>query len=390
MRKPKHRQIYEQIHAAIVTGEYTVGERIPSEAQLVRRFDTSRPTVARAMRDLERAGFLDRRVGSGSYVRFQTMVRNKLLGLLISGLGQTEIFEPICGEIAHLAQARNFTLLWGSSSSESGSENEQAEELCQQYIDQKVAGVFFAPIELTPGMNEVNQRIADSLDRAGIPVVLLDRDLERFPRRSKFDLVGIDNRRVGGMATEHLLNLGCRRIGFIARPLSAPTVDLRIAGYRETLQCRGIDPQDDWICRGDLDNIEFVRQLTQMNIGAFICANDITAANFMHNLRNLDVRVPQDIRVVAVDDVKYAKLLSVPLTTFRQPCRKLGAAAVDAMTQRMEDPNMPAREIMLQCKLIVRKSCGTTMQSGRTDGDRLAESLTGTDKVSERNGTVEL
>ena len=66
--KPKYRQISEQVHLAIRSGKYVLGQRLPSEAELVRRISGLAPTVARAMRDLERAGAVTRRVGSGTYV----------------------------------------------------------------------------------------------------------------------------------------------------------------------------------------------------------------------------------------------------------------------------------------------------------------------------------
>jgi DNA-binding LacI/PurR family transcriptional regulator len=65
------------------------------------------------------------------------------------------------------------------------------------------------------------------------------------------------------------------------------------------------------------------------------------------------------VRIIGIDDVKYASLLRVPLTTLRQPCHDLGTAAVAAMLERIAHPTMPARDILLDCKLIIRQSCGT-------------------------------
>ena len=99
------------------------------------------------------------------------------------------------------------------------------------FIAQKILGVFFAPVEFTPEMEYLNREAAEALDRAGIAVVLLDRDLESYPQRSEFDLVGVDNVRIGCMQAEFLLGLGCRHIEYVAVPLSAPTVDARAEGY---------------------------------------------------------------------------------------------------------------------------------------------------------------
>jgi LacI family transcriptional regulator len=66
---PKHRQVSHALRVAIVAGRYAPGARLPSEPQLVRQFGVSRPTVARALLDLHNEGLIERRAGSGTYVR---------------------------------------------------------------------------------------------------------------------------------------------------------------------------------------------------------------------------------------------------------------------------------------------------------------------------------
>src|ERR687885_2585054 len=66
--EPKHRRISHELLAEIAAGKYGPSGRLPSEAQLVKRFQVSRPTIARALRDLQDQGLIERRVGSGSYV----------------------------------------------------------------------------------------------------------------------------------------------------------------------------------------------------------------------------------------------------------------------------------------------------------------------------------
>jgi DNA-binding LacI/PurR family transcriptional regulator len=89
-----------------------------------------------------------------------------------------------------------------------------------------------------------------------------------------------------------------------------------------------------------------------------LCANDLTAANLMQTLIGLDVRIPDEVRLMGIDDVKYASLLPIPLTTQRQPCLDLGRIAMSAMLDRVENPDLPTRAILLSCRLVVRKSCG--------------------------------
>src|SRR5256885_11024159 len=92
--EPKHRQISRQLLAEIAAGKYAPSGRLPSEAQLVERFGVSRPTAARALRDLQDQGLVERRVGSGTYVRGPAEAGApagpRQFGLLIPGLGTTE------------------------------------------------------------------------------------------------------------------------------------------------------------------------------------------------------------------------------------------------------------------------------------------------------------
>lgn len=363
---PKHREVSRHLRADIAAGRYEAGARLPSEAQLVKQFGVSRPTIGRALLDLQQEGLIERRVGSGSYVRPSgpdaAASSARQLGLLIPGLGTTEIFELTCGELASLARVHEFNLLWGSSThpgQDTDPSLEHAEELCRQFIARKVSGVFFAPYELMPRHEEANRRLAETLRQAGIPVVLLDRDLLPFPNRSNFDYVGIDNMAGGFLLADHLLKLGCQDLAFVARPRSAPTVDARIAGVREALVRHRIEPDPGWVRLGEPGEMKFVRTLTAgKQIDAVICANDHTAATLLRSLHGAGVRVPRDLRVVGFDDAKYATLVSPSLTTVHQPSRDIAVVAFRAMLERIADPALPTRSLLLAPRLVVRESCG--------------------------------
>lgn len=362
--KSKHSEISRHLETEIASGKYGEGSRLPSEVQLVKQFDVSRPTVARALRDLEAKNLIERRAGSGTYVRSnnERTAASRILGLLVPGLANTEIFQIICGEIASLARVSEYGLLWGGSTNprvETDDSLKHAEEICKQFIERRISGVFFAPAELQSGQREANTHLAESLREAGIPVVLLDRDLMDFPGRSDFDLVGLDNMASGFMVAEHLIKLGCRKPFFVARPFSAATVNARIAGVREAIVRHHIEPPANWIRYGDPADLKFVRSLVAgRQADAFICANDNTAAVLLRTLESQDVRAPRDVRVVGFDDVKYATLVSVPLTTIHQPCRDIAVMAFRTMMERLAEPTLPPRSISLTPRLVVRESCG--------------------------------
>jgi GntR family transcriptional regulator of arabinose operon len=356
---PKYRQIFENLRDAINSGRYSPGQRLPSEAELVNVFGASRITVIRALRELQTQGIIERRAGSGSYVR-KVAKAGHTFGLLIPELGQTEIFEPICGGMARAPHMERHALLWGRSLADSAAKESEARDLCRQLIAKKVSGVFFAPLELTAGKDTTNRSIAEVFDEARIPIVLLDRDLVAYPERSRYDLIGIDNRRAGYVMTKHLLGLGCKRVAFLGRPRSAPTVDARIAGYREAVLDAEVEFDPQFIARIEPWDKEQVKDiLHRLRPDGIVCANDYTAGQLMRTFNELSVAVPDQIRVTGMDDVKYASLLPVPLTTLHQPCAEIGATAVAHMIQRLEDPSLPARDTLLDFHIVVRRSCGS-------------------------------
>ncbi len=358
-----HRSIYQELVRELDEGLYRPGDRMPSEAMLCERFGASRITVAKAIQALQREGLVTRRAGSGTYVQQPKAAGNYQFGLLIPQLGSTEIFEPICQGIMRAPLAKSNVLLWGHGSGPSEPENpgEAAEQLCRQFIEQKVSGVFFAPLEYTADREAANRRIVDLLAKARIPVVLLDRCLENYPKRSNLDVVGIDNHRAGFVVTRHLWDQGARRLIFVAHKRSASTIIERIAGYQFAVS--EVQPGTAGrVLLGDVNDPNFVRRLLKdERPDGVVCGNDLTAARLMRSLLDLGANIPRGIRIVGFDDVNYSQYLPVPLTTVRQDCSEIGRAALSLMLARLRDPKRKAWDVRVPFELVIRQSCGSKL-----------------------------
>jgi DNA-binding LacI/PurR family transcriptional regulator len=356
---PKYRQILEDLRESIESGRLRPGDKLQTEAELGRVYQASRITVARAVNELMQQGLVSRRAGSGTHVLARAEDQGHVFGLLIPDLGRTEIFEPICQGMMRSPLAKRHSLLWGHAMGEAEQQGREAEQLCQHYISQKVSGVFFAPLEYSATRDQVNGRIAAALERAGIPIVLLDRCYAPYPFRSRHDLVGVDNRAIGYVLAQHLIGAGAKRIAFLSRAHSASTVRARIAGHREALHDHRICTTEGMAREGDPADPAFVKRLLkELRPDAILCANDLLAGRLIATLGDLDIDVPREMRVVGIDDVKYASLLPVPLTTQHQNCHEIGAMALAAMLDRVANPATPIRDILLQTTTIVRSSCG--------------------------------
>jgi DNA-binding LacI/PurR family transcriptional regulator len=350
--------LYEILKQSIEDGQFKSDQKLPTEIELANQYNLSRPTVAKALDRLRKEGVIERKSGIGTFVRFQPKKAVNNFGLLIPGLGETEIFESICGHMSHLAQLKNFNLIWGSSMQEDAEmRRDHIEQLAGRYIEQRIDGVFFTPLELTTEKDPVNQNVVQLFDQAGIPIVLMDRDIVSFPSRSKYDMVGVDNFRLASILTRHLLDQGCKSVKFVARPYSAPTVQLRIFGYIQAMREADICVAADDIHITDVFDSDFaVRLLKSSSKPGILCANDTTASRLMHSLTDQGYKIPDDIKVAGVDDVKYANYLRVPLTTYKQPCKDIAKVAMDLMLSRIREPHQKARTVYLEGELVIRKS----------------------------------
>lgn len=355
----KHKQVFDYLYGCIQSGVLKPGDRLPSEAELGTMFNASRITVAKAVLELQRLGLVTRRPGAGTHVLAQKQASGHTFGLLIPELGLTEIFEPICHGMMRTPFVRPDALLWGSASGSVRESAKEAEQMAQSYIAQNVSGVFFAPLELTSEKDTANQRIVRMLERARIPIVLLDRSYLHYPEQAQHDLVGIDNRRAGFIATRHLLQHKKRKLVFVGETNTASTVDARITGFYEALRVEGILPELELAWRGSPVDEGFVRRILEVGSPeGIVCANDLTAARLMQTLQGMSISIPENIAIVGIDDVKYASLLSVPLTTVHQDCAGIGALAMATMLERIEHPDLPVREIDAPIWLVERRSCG--------------------------------
>ncbi|MCP4402094.1 MAG: LacI family transcriptional regulator [bacterium] len=224
------------------------------------------------------------------------------------------------------------------------------------YIQQGVSGGFLAPLEFTNECFSINARTVQKLSEAQIPIVLSDADYTEFPDRSGLDLIGIDNFRAGYTLAEHFIRQGAVRVDFVQPPYSAQTVPQRARGTQAALLEHGIVPQSAWIHTGEPSDPAFVKKVLDSGATNIVSSNDVTAVHVIQQLDRLNVKVPADVRIVGVDDVKYSHFVRISLTTIRQPCQVMGQVAVRTMLERIQSPILPTRQLLLGAELIVRES----------------------------------
>ncbi len=376
----KKELIGRTLRAEIEAGKFA--GHFPSERALVRRFAAARETVRAALRDLEDDNLIRRCVGSGTTVTFGAVWRRTFAILLGNGYNTNPFYTAMRSGVERALAKRGGSLFSVSSFGYRESERmASAREFVRMCIQERMAGVFYQPLHFLRNGERANRAVLSALDAAKIPVVLIDSDFVQPPQRSAYDLVGTDNLRIGYDLARHMIEAGAKRIAYVTRPKPAPTSMLRGMGVGFAVSEAGL--------RWRTEDMMFVRysdaetsakhpdadvRATAKRIAAdkkrpdaLIVGDDYLGVVLMESLREEGLKVPDDILVAGVNGDPVSGKSDPPLTTFVQPCEEIGAAAVDLMLSRIENPSLPPREVMMASRFVPRTS---TMHSRKTQKEK--------------------
>ena len=198
----------------------------------------------------------------------------------------------------------------------------------------------------------------ESLTSAGTTFILVSR-LSIDP---DVPYVITDDRAGSRLAVEHLVDLGHRRIAFIGGPENVQSSRDRMDAYREVLNEHGIESREEWrLFAGFTQGAgrEAGRQMLlheSERPTAIFAANDVTALGVLEVAEGLGLRVPEDLSVVGYDDISYASLPRIQLTTIAQPAIEMGQIAAGWLLRSLEDEDVPPLQRILTPRLVVRST----------------------------------
>ncbi|WP_426237314.1 LacI family DNA-binding transcriptional regulator [Pseudomonas sp. TWP3-2] len=173
--------------------------------------------------------------------------------------------------------------------------------------------------------------------------------------------ISLDNRAAARAMTEHLIALGHRRIGLIKGPQSSPLTQDRVTGYEDALRGAGIPCDPTLIAHGDFSlkaGDEGAAAMLALNPRptALFCENDEMAIGALRRIRQLGLRVPEDVSLVGFDDIPFAAYCDPPLTTIAQPAEMFGEMAVHMLITLIEGKPLDERQRVLPFELTIRQS----------------------------------
>jgi len=344
---------------------------------IARTAGVSHSTVSRALGDSSlvsaetkaRIQRLARDMGYSPDAQARSLVmgRTRTIGVVV-----TTIADPFIGEIVQAVEStardHGYTVILVSSNAEPDREIRAVEMLWSKRVD----GVIVTS-------SRIGALYHDYLERLGVPVVLINN---RSRQGGLYTFaVNVDNRHGGCLATNHLIELGHRRIGYLTGPADHSDDLDRLAGYRQALAEAGIafDPALVVPGTGRADAGEQalpVLMALQAPPTAVFCYNDVTAIGLMHAARQVGLSVPDDLAVVGFDDIPFALYNYPPLTTIAQPKPEMGKSAVEMVLALVSDGDRTKADsptgggqisvisdVVVQGRLVVRES-----STGRREG----------------------
>lgn len=202
-----------------------------------------------------------------------------------------------------------------------------------------------------------DQQIIGHLVDADMPQVVIGRPF----RSDNVSYVDVDNINASFNAVAHLVRLGRQRIGTITGPMQS-TVGLdRKTGYIKALNERGFNLDESLIVEGDFTETGgyyAMQKLLPAKPDAIFAASDVMAIGAMRAAREAGLNIPDDIAFVGFDDLPFASLSNIKLTTIRQPVVQFGVKAVEILMDQIENGIQPPRHVIMDTELVIRDSCG--------------------------------
>jgi len=201
-----------------------------------------------------------------------------------------------------------------------------------------------------------DQAIIGRLVDAKKPFVVAGRPF----RSDNVTFIDIDNVQAAYKAVEYMIQHGYRRIATITGPYNSTVGIDRKEGYLQALKSHGIAIDLGLIVEGDFTEAggyAAMQTLLPAMPEAVFTASDIMAIGAMRAVREAGLKVPDDVAFIGFDDLPFASLSSVPLTTVRQPVIQFGVKAVETLIDLIENGINPPRRVIMETELVIRESC---------------------------------
>lgn len=271
----------------------------------------------------------------------------KTIGLIVPDL-ENSFFASLAKEVSQILYQDNyFTII------ENSNDHQKLEfSLIEELINIGVDGLLIA---LSNESFLEKEKVIAHLASLSIPYILLDRNYQEL----SCDQVYFDNRRGGYLATQHLLELGHRQIGFLKAPDYIENANERFLGYRAALEEYGVEFSSELVATGDYKFVggyeKSLKLLENKKLTALVTANDMMLFGVLKRAQELNRKIPEELSVVGYDHSQIAQMYPIKITTIEQDVVKLSRKACGLLKNNLiaDKQRYDNQQICLEPKLII-------------------------------------
>ncbi len=348
----KHREVANALRSEITSGSWKVGERLPGEQDLARRFEVAHMTMRHAVANLVDDGVLIRVRGKGTFVvpkepQADDRKTQYPMALIFPADGETRdsyyFPEVLSGFQSTMAERGHTAAIFGENVA-----------LSARMLE---PGSAVAYMMLSDGQDAIVEGLRDS----GYRVLAINR----YNGRRSIPSVRIDDAQGIGNAVDHLVGLGHERIGFVAGPPTNLDALERLKGFRDAVKRHNLkvapEAGDAFVEGAGYLATRQLLSLTQRPT-AIVCASDLAALGAIKAARDFGVSVPRGLSVVGFGDFSVADYMIPGLTTVRQGRIALGRSAAEALIELAQGKDV--EDVILSADLIIRESTAENVATG--------------------------
>ncbi len=277
--------------------------------------------------------------------------KSETIGLIIPDISDI-FYAKIASTIEKQAKRLGYTVVFSSSNEDPKDEQEHIRSMLNRQVD----GLIIAS-------TQKNQMEMKRLKEMNFPFVLIDR---HYPDMDS-NFVIVDNHGGGKNMTQHLINLGKKRIGFVSIEPKLDAIKQRLYGYQEALLSNDMPQKKEYIkelCNNNYQH-EMKRAIKELveppnHVDAIVFSTHYLTASGLRELKAINCKVPDEVAIVSFDELGAFDLVDPAITSITQPVNELGNYAVEFLVDEMENKEkVKVKKKILETHLIIRKSCGT-------------------------------
>ncbi|MDF2586772.1 MAG: GntR family transcriptional regulator with LacI sensor [Anaerocolumna sp.] len=351
----KHSVLSQWIKENVANGNFSVGERIPSENELAKKFGYSRQTVRQAIGTLVSEGILVREQGSGTYVsilnRKSSVDKTMRIGVITTYLDDY-VFPSIIHGIEEILTEAGYTMSLGITHNKPRNE----ENCLQQMIQSGVDGII---IEGTKSaLPNANEKLYQKLKEIHIPTVFINGYYNNYSD----SYIVMDDAKSGELATDVLIQNGHKHIGGIFKSDDLQGLK-RYEGILKSIKKHNFVVDDtsiiwyttedfNYLFEGSMDTVILDRI---KDITGIVCYNDQVASALIRLLKRNNLSVPDNYSIVSFDNSFLAKEMVCNLTSVIYPSNKIGKKAAQLILKQINNP-LIAERIKIEPSIKLRNS----------------------------------